>query len=397
MIKKILNVVGIKFPEVLLMAPGELVEQSQLSTNLISAQALRQLVADNLVKSDEANIRRIELGESICVAAYAGQQLAGICFYAIGQYPHTGPYTAHIKPGYLCGYGLHIFPEFRGKGVRAALVSCALFWIKANGFQGLFAAIDFENKPSIKSALKLGYKVQGYSYFSRWLPVRKRVSNYYYLTTTAPNLWQRIYNNYRKNGAVNSLIDLAYVLVNKFIELRFLLVYRFAGNKQLDNTLDIRWLSGECLRQLESPELEVQKEWIDAAIEGKQKAAAYFEQGELKSYFWFSDCPVNTSRNYCASVSSDYYYGYKAYTRPDARGRGLFSKLVEFAQSQAVIEGKKGILTHVELNNFSSRKAHINAGGVIVGHHVLLKIFSIKRVFNSTSASQYQSSLIRRN
>ncbi len=395
-IKKILRVLRIRFPEQLLLAPETITSSSAFNAVVLSAEDLVALEKKSVVSCGEGAIERVAAGTVVCIAVFDGENLAGICWYAIGAYVHTGTYIAHIHPDYICGYGLYIKPEYRGKNVRAALVKRAIEWTKEHNFKGVMAAIDIANRSSIMSAKKLGYRELGYSYFSRWLSPPKAVEHYYYLSSSEPHFFARQYRDFARLGAFNYFLDIGYRLVNKFIECRLLINYHFDADLTITPPESIQWFCGDAIAQLANRDMGIHREWLVTAVHDNQRAAAYFdEQGILKSYFWFSDVPVRTSAKYIAGVSSDYFYGYKAYTHPDVRGRGLFSRLVERTRFEAAKEGKKGIFTHVEVNNFASRKAHLNASGCFAGFHLLVKIGPFNRVFSSAKALSYGSFLKR--
>ncbi|MBK8187787.1 MAG: hypothetical protein IPK77_11430 [Cellvibrio sp.] len=156
------------------------------------------------------------------------------------------------------------------------------------------------------------------------------------------------------------------------------------------------WFSGEAVLALEDSEMEMNGSWLKKAFADDQHVAVRFEDKKLASYFWFSEKPVHTSANYTASVSPDYLYGYKAYTCPDMRGRGLLLDLIKVASHQAYLLGKKGIITHVEVDNLASKRVHARAKALVVGFHILFNIGYLKFTFNSPGCGRYGSCLLRR-
>jgi GNAT superfamily N-acetyltransferase len=127
------------------------------------------------------DIARIEEEVAICVVAFESGGVAGICWYARTHYAHTPGYVAYIAEGFLCGYGLRIMPNYRGRGVHGVLVSKALEWAHQNGKKGLLLAINFDNPASIKSALKLGFNSIGYSFYHSRLKGFSKVRSHYFI------------------------------------------------------------------------------------------------------------------------------------------------------------------------------------------------------------------------
>lgn len=181
-IHKILSILRIRFLEVVYFAPSSVVCPNGFEVKVISAGKLRDLCDQGVLNYPAADIARIEANIAICIAAFDREELAGICWYAKAQYAHTPGYVAHIADDYLCGYGLRIMPNFRGRGIHGVLVSKALEWMQENDKKGLLLAINFDNPASIKSALKLGFNKLGYSFYHPWLKGFRKVRRYYSVT-----------------------------------------------------------------------------------------------------------------------------------------------------------------------------------------------------------------------
>jgi RimJ/RimL family protein N-acetyltransferase len=181
LIHKILSILRIKFLEVVYVAPHGIRGPEGFETDIVSANRLRELSSSGVVVYGEDDISRIEKGIAICITVFDQGRLAGICWYAIKNYPHTTGYTANIHPDCICGYGLRVFDGYQGRGIHAVLVQKVLSWMDSNNKNDLILAINFDNQASRKSAEKMGFRKLGWSFYSPWFKFRglAKVTQYY--------------------------------------------------------------------------------------------------------------------------------------------------------------------------------------------------------------------------
>jgi GNAT superfamily N-acetyltransferase len=178
-IHKILSILQIRFLEVVYIAPASVNAPQGFDVRLLSASQLLELSEQGVLHYPAEDIARIEKGIAICIGAFDRGELAGVCWYARTAYAHTPGYIAHVADDYLCGYGLRVMPNYQGRGVHGVLLSKALEWMRENNKKGILLAINFDNPASIKSALKLGFKKIGYSFYHRLLKGFPKVRRFY--------------------------------------------------------------------------------------------------------------------------------------------------------------------------------------------------------------------------
>ncbi|MEX1216413.1 N-acetyltransferase family protein [Saccharospirillum sp.] len=180
-INKILSVIGVSHVEKVYRIPKVSDGAEGISVSVLKTEEVHDLVKRGQVTFSNGDLQRIEQGIAVFIAAFSGDILAGYIWYAVKPYRHSGPYTAYFDQSVLCGYGLYIAPDFRGRGIRKSLINEAQEWAYEKGKVGLIEAINYDNPASIKSANKLGYSFVGFSYCSRWLPMKPDVKKLYHL------------------------------------------------------------------------------------------------------------------------------------------------------------------------------------------------------------------------
>lgn len=105
----------------------------------------------------EQTIQDVEAGNKVCVAVVDGNNLCGFTWYTLRPYRHSDSDFAFFDPDYICGYGAYISPDYRGQGIRAAIVKRALDYARSLERKGIIAAITWTNFGSLRSAHRIGY------------------------------------------------------------------------------------------------------------------------------------------------------------------------------------------------------------------------------------------------
>lgn len=157
---------------------------SRIIVRTLSCDELEQLAqrGDYSVSSEDR--ARVASSVSVCFGAFLNGQFAGVGWYALRPYHHSDGIVADFQSDWLCGYGAYVSPEFRGQGIRYAIVREALGYAHAQGRRGILAAINWDNEASLKSGVRMGYQPRGYS---AWWPAKPfRLSALYHLRFIRP-------------------------------------------------------------------------------------------------------------------------------------------------------------------------------------------------------------------
>ena len=162
-------------------------EDAHFLPELNSMVEVRLLTEDELIELTESQTYRISAEDrarvttdiAACFGAFCEGQFAGAGWYALKPYHHSGGLIAEFSNDWICGYGAYVEPEFRGKGIRQAIVRKALQYAHSKGRKGILAAIDWDNSASINGGLRMGYQPKGYSI---WWPLNPlQLSSLYHL------------------------------------------------------------------------------------------------------------------------------------------------------------------------------------------------------------------------
>lgn len=111
----------------------------------------------------------------------------------------------------------------------------------------------------------------------------------------------------------------------------------------------------------------------DAARRG-DRCYALFQGETLASYGWYSDLPSSIDDNFVLHFDPAYAYMYKGYTVPAYRGLHLHAVGMCRALREFTIEGKAGLISYVESNNFASLRSVARMGYRIFGTVFLVRV-----------------------
>ena len=170
-----------------------------------------------------------------------------------------------------------------------------------------------------------------------------------------------------------STVDPHYLKGNNKYSYMFLtpdMLFKFAKNKDYD-------LSEEFLQQ---------------ALEKGDECYGILDGDTLASYGWYSDMPTivsDISDAMRVRFSNDYIYMYKGYTHNRYRGQRLHAIGMTSALKEYLSRGFKGIVSYVELTNFSSLKSVYRMGYQDIGKIYVLKIFGKFLVLRTKGCREY--------
>lgn len=137
-----------------------------------------------------------------------------------------------------------------------------------------------------------------------------------------------------------------------------------------------RYLDREACRKLAAdPIYEMPDSFVDQAFASGDTCHGFLQEGVLASYSWYSNTPQPLDGRLALHYSGAYIYGYKAFTRPEFRGKRLFVFSVMAVLKDYTERGYKGAIAMVETQNFNVRRALDRLGYKTFGTIFIVRLF----------------------
>ena len=111
----------------------------------------------------------------------------------------------------------------------------------------------------------------------------------------------------------------------------------------------------------------------EASLRG-DRCYALFDGDTLASYGWYSDLPSPIDEHFVLHFDRGYTYMYKGYTVPAYRGLRLHAVGMCRALRAFTLEGKEGLISYVQSNNFASLRSVARMGYRVFGEVYLLRV-----------------------
>jgi len=142
----------------------------------------------------------------------------------------------------------------------------------------------------------------------------------------------------------------------------------------------------ELLEAANDPALELDPRFVGEALARGDLAWGAFEQGKLICYTWRATAKAPFTDGVWVRVPSTLQYGYKSYTRPSHRGRGLYPAVGRVADEQSRELGHPAMLHLVNVANVASHRSASQLGSRKVGYAGYFKFFGRRPTFRTPSA-----------
>ncbi len=123
----------------------------------------------------------------------------------------------------------------------------------------------------------------------------------------------------------------------------------------------------ECLRACHDPGLELSAEFVEQAFARDWMCHIAIVHGEVVAYAWRATGTVPVAPGVLLRVPDGYSYGFKAHTRPDHRGKGLYPRLARAEIATCAALGLRRGVSLTEVHNFASMAADARFGNRRVG------------------------------
>lgn len=135
--------------------------------------------------------------------------------------------------------------------------------------------------------------------------------------------------------------------------------------------------AAELLAAAQNPDLDLDldPDFIRTATARGDLAWGVFEQGRLVGYTWRASSRAPFTDGLWVRVPHSFQYGYKSYTEPSYRGRGLYPAVGRVADEQSLELGYPAMLHLVDIANIASLRAASQLGSRTSGYAGYMKLF----------------------
>jgi hypothetical protein len=144
--------------------------------------------------------------------------------------------------------------------------------------------------------------------------------------------------------------------------------------------------AAELLAATENIDLELEPEFIREATARGDLAWGAFEQDKLVGYTWRASSRAPFVDGLWVRVPHPLQYGYKSYTQPSHRGRGIYPAVGRVADEQSLQLGYPAMLHLVDISNIPSLRAATQLGSRTSGYTGYVKVFGRHVTFRTPGA-----------
>ena len=153
--------------------------------------------------------------------------------------------------------------------------------------------------------------------------------------------------------------------------------------------IEYRLIDSDTLIQAsDDPALDLDREFIQAALERGDLAFGAFDKSLLVSYVWRSTASAPDTDDLWVRVDRPYCYSYKSYTRRDYRGNHIVPALILYSDREML----KFDYTHragfIEITNFASLALGNRMDSRLIGHAGYLKWFGRHFTFRTRAVAE---------
>ena len=184
--------------------------------------------------------------------------------------------------------------------------------------------------------------------------------------------WANVQDNYSRWGALRALhISIMNLLGRLGIELMYVHtrpLIDFPDTPFEENGIQHRALNVEELEQASSiPELDISPDFLARALARGDLCCGAFHEDNLVSYVWRSGGEIEHVLGLKVVLAERCRYGYKAFTLPNYRGRGIYPKITGLVDREFLKRGKTTIVGFSVTHNYATISADKKLGNRIIG------------------------------
>ncbi len=201
---------------------------------------------------------------------------------------------------------------------------------------------------------------------------------------------------YRRFGAVNTILDVGLRGLNRLVMARVLKAVRIETVDpeylKCEEPYDGQFLTESQLTELirDHPEYEMTGSFLREAFSKGDQCYGFLDGSILANYGWYSNRPteINTP-GMVLHFDPRYIYMYKGFTHLKYRGKRLHAISMTRALEAYLAQGFRGFVSYVEWNNFSSLKSCYRMGYADFGNLYLLRLFGKYVTWGDRSCRPY--------
>lgn len=143
----------------------------QAGLRQLSESAVLELCADAQLELRADAVRQAYSRGDLCVGAFRDGALTGYCWLAFAPLPHLDGVWVRFGPSTAWIYKSFVRPSHRGQGIAPALYDFVDGVGAARGRRYSVICVESHNEPSIRAALRAGYRSAGHGgYVVKGLP-----------------------------------------------------------------------------------------------------------------------------------------------------------------------------------------------------------------------------------
>ena len=165
---------------------------------------------------------------------------------------------------------------------------------------------------------------------------------------------------------------------------------RYPALEGLGNGLTMRKATREDLIQAAefNPE-QLSVSFVNEALAKGDYCAAAFDGEQMVAWAWASFDSAPHGDGLRVKVEAPFSYGYKWFTKPEYRGRGIIGPLANLRDQLGAETGVTHNVGFTETHNYASQRSSQRLGAIVVGYAGYLKFFGKAYPFRSRGAASH--------
>jgi hypothetical protein len=189
--------------------------------------------------------------------------------------------------------------------------------------------------------------------------------------------------------------DIGYRAINTLADLQILKGMTAQLNDVRDPNLfkapefEGRFVSPDELAQISEARHGLSAEFLRSAKGRGDRCYALFHGDALASFGWYTEMPTPIDQHFVLHFDPAYTYMFNGYTLPAYRGMRLHAVGMCRALREFTEQGKKGLISYVESNNFASLRSVARMGYRIFGSVLALRVAGHSFTHASPGCAEY--------
>jgi hypothetical protein len=147
--------------------------------------------------------------------------------------------------------------------------------------------------------------------------------------------------------------------------------------------------------QAQRPELDLNPAFLRHALGQGDYCCGAFDGDRLVSYVWRSAVGAAHVRGIEVRAAPTCRYGYKAFTLPAYRGRGIYPRIAPLADAAFLEQGKTHAAAFTAAQNLASLQSDKKIGNSVVGYAGYVRIGSLCIPFHSPGVKRRALRFVR--